>query len=162
MQRRLLLAATCTAALSAALVTALPATAHHGWSSFDQAQPLYIEGRIKTVQWRNPHAEALVEVAPTLALPSDLASRSMPAQQQAVDGAAVLSKARLPQSAAGDWEVEFAPLSRMAAWGVAPLKVGDRVELIGYAGVAGKPKLMRVEYLIVNGRAYGLRSSPAR
>jgi hypothetical protein len=114
------------------------------------------------VQWRNPHAEAQVEVAPTLALPSDLASRSMPAQQQAVDGAAVLARARLPASAAGDWEVEFAPLSRMEAWGVAPLKVGDRVELIGYAGVAGKPKLMRVEYLIVNGRAYGLRSSPAR
>jgi len=28
--------------------------------------------------------------------------------------------------------------------------------------VAGKPKLMRVEYLIVNGTAYGLRSSPVR
>jgi hypothetical protein len=26
--------------------------------------------------------------------------------------------------------------------------------------VPGKPKLMRVEYLIVNGQAYGLRSSP--
>lgn len=43
-----------------------------------------------------------------------------------------------------------------------PLKVGDRVELIGYTGVPGKPKLLRVEYLFVNGQAYGLRSSPVR
>jgi hypothetical protein len=48
----------------------------------------------------------------------------------------------------------------MDAWGVAPLKVGDRIEVIGYVGVPGKPKVMRVEYLIVNGTAYGLRSSP--
>jgi len=50
----------------------------------------------------------------------------------------------------------------MQAWQVAPLKPGDRVELIGFAGVVGRPRLMRVEYLIVDGQAYGLRSSPAR
>ncbi|MCU0951611.1 MAG: DUF6152 family protein [Burkholderiaceae bacterium] len=159
MQRRSVLIA---AAGAAALTAAGPLAAHHGWSSFNQDQPLYIEGRIKSVQWRNPHAEAVVEVAPALALPADLTRRTMPAQQQGVDGAAVLGKTALPTAAAGEWEVEFAPLSRMEAWGVAPLKIGDRVELIGYAGVAGKPKLMRVEYLMVNGRAYGLRSSPAR
>jgi hypothetical protein len=153
MHRRFMLAAALAAA-------ALPAVAHHGWSSFNQDQPLYIEGRIKSVQWRNPHAEAVVEVAPALKLPGDLAQRKMPAQSQNVDGAAIASRAQLPAAAAGDWEVEFAPLSRMEAWQVAPLKAGDRVELIGYTGVPGKPKLMRVEYLIVNGQAYGLRSSP--
>jgi hypothetical protein len=153
MHRRFMLAAALAAA-------ALPALAHHGWSSFNQDQPLYIEGRIKSVQWRNPHAEAVVEVAPTLKLPGDLAQRKMPAQSQNVDGAAIVGKTQLPPAAAGDWEVEFAPLSRMEAWQVAPLKAGDRVELIGYTGVPGKPKLMRVEYLIVNGQAYGLRSSP--
>jgi hypothetical protein len=153
MHRRFMLAAALAAA-------ALPALAHHGWSSFNQDQPLYIEGRIKSVQWRNPHAEAVVEVAPTLKLPGDLAQRKMPAQSQNVDGAAIVGKTQLPPAAAGDWEVEFAPLSRMEAWQVAPLKAGDRVELIGYTGLPGKPKLMRVEYLIVNGQAYGLRSSP--
>lgn len=149
--------------IAAALgVVTLPALAHHGWSSFNQDQPLYIEGRVKSVQWRNPHAEAVIEVAPALKLPADLASRKMPAQQQPVDGALLLPKVQLPAAAAGDWEVEFAPLSRMEAWKVQPLKVGDRIELIGYAGVAGKPKLMRVEYLIVGGQAYGLRSGPAR
>jgi hypothetical protein len=153
MHRRLILAAALAAA-------ALPAVAHHGWSSFNQDQPLYIEGRIKSVQWRNPHAEAVVEVAPALKLPGDLAQRKMPAQSQDVDGAQIVGKTHLPPAAAGDWEVEFAPLSRMEAWRVAPLKAGDRIELIGYTGVPGKPKLMRVEYLIVNGQAYGLRSSP--
>lgn len=148
--------------LAAALALgALPARGHHGWSSFDQQQPLYIEGRVRSVQWRNPHAEAVIEVG-TLALPADLAQRRMPAQSQNVDGAAILARARLPAAAAGDWEVELAPLSRMEAWQIAPLKAGDRVELIGYAGVPGRPRLMRVEYLIVDGRAYGLRSSPAR
>lgn len=150
---------TLLAVLAAA---AVPALAHHGWSSFDQNQPLYLQGQVTSVRWSNPHAEAVVEVGKGLSLPADLTKRSMPAQSQGVDGAAVLAKTRLPAAAEGKWEVEFAPLSRMDAWGVAPLKVGDRVELIGYSGVAGKPKLMRVEYLIVDGKAYGLRSSPAR
>jgi hypothetical protein len=159
MQRRLILSAGLTGAFT---VAAAPVLAHHGWSSFNQEQPLYLAGQVKSVQWRNPHAEAVVTVAGDLALPADLAQRRMPAQQQAVDGAALLARTRLPAAAAGEWEVEFAPLSRMEAWNVTPLKAGDRIELIGFAGVAGKPKLMRVEYLIVNGQAYGLRSSPAR
>jgi hypothetical protein len=146
----------------ALLAAALPVLAHHGWGSFDQNAPVYIEGRVKSVEWRNPHAEAVVEVGAALTLPADLAQRKLPAQSQAVDGAAIAAKARLPSAPAGDWEIEFAPLSRMEAWGVAPLKAGDRIGLIGYTGVPGKPRLMRVEYLFVDGKAYGLRSSPVR
>jgi hypothetical protein len=145
--------------LAASLLVALPALAHHGWSSFNQDQPLYIEGRLKSVQWRNPHAEAVLTVD-KVTLPADFAKRDLPQQRQQVDRAALLERTRVPTDAAGDWEIEFAPLSRMQAWNVAPLKAGDRIELIGYAGVPGKPKLMRVEYLIVNGTAYGLRSNP--
>ena len=155
MRRRTMLAAALAA-------VALPVLAHHGWSSFNQDQPLYLAGTVKSVQWRNPHVEAVVTVADDLKLPADLAQRKMPAQQQPVDGAALLAKTQVPAAAGGDWEVEFAPLSRMEAWGVTPLKAGDRVELIGYAGVPGQSKLLRVEYLIVAGQAYGLRSAPAR
>jgi len=147
--------------VAALALGALPARAHHGWSSFDQQRPLYIEGRVRSVQWRNPHAELVVEVG-ALALPADLAQRRLPAQAQGVDAAAILARVRLPAPAAGDWEVELAPLSRMAAWQISPLEAGDRVELIGYAGVPGRPRLMRAEYLIVDGRAYGLRSAPLR
>lgn len=147
------------AALAAA---ALPAVAHHGWSSFDQGQPHYLHGQVASVRWSNPHAEAVLEVPKGVALPADLRARKMPAQQQAVDGAAIVARAQLPPAAEGRWELEFAPLPRMEAWGVPTLKAGDRIEVIGYTGVAGKPKLMRVEFLMVNGTAYGLRSSPAR
>jgi hypothetical protein len=155
MRRRSILAA-------ALIAVALPVQAHHGWSSFNQDQPLYLAGTVKSVQWRNPHVEAVVTVADDLKLPADLAQREMPAQRQFVDSAALLAKTRAPEAAGGDWEIEFAPLSRMEAWGITPLQVGDRIELIGYAGVPGKPKLLRVEYLIVAGQAYGLRSAPAR
>ena len=49
MQRRTLIAA--------ALAAPLAARAHHGWSSFDQGRPIWLEGRATKVAWRNPHAE---------------------------------------------------------------------------------------------------------
>ena len=52
MQRRTVLLAAAAAPLAAA--------AHHGWSSFDQDRPVYLEGRIKSVRWANPHAELLL------------------------------------------------------------------------------------------------------
>lgn len=146
----------------AALAAALPALAHHGWSSFDQGQPQYLQGQVASVRWSNPHAEVVLQVPKAVVLPADLPTRNMPAQQQPVDGAAILARVQVPAAPEGQWELEFAPLPRMQAWGVAPLKPGDRIEVIGYTGVAGKPRLMRVEYLIVNGTAHGLRSSPVR
>lgn len=148
--------------LAALAAAAWPAVAHHGWSSFDQDQPQYLQGQVASVRWFNPHAEAVLEVPKGVALPADLRTRKMPGQQHPVDGAAIVARTQLPPAAEGRWELEFAPLPRMEAWGVPPLKAGDRIEVIGYTGVAGKPKLMRVEYLMVNGTAYGLRSSPAR
>ena len=155
MQRRQLLAA-------ALVVAVVPAVAHHGWSSFDQDKPAYLEGRIKSVRWANPHAEAVLVVDGVLKLPADLARRSLPAQSQQVDGAAIVAKTRLPEAAAGEWTIEFAPLSRMQAWGVREPKAGERIEVIGYIApkVAGG-RLLRVEYLFADGKVAGLRSSPA-
>lgn len=146
--------------LLAAALFALPALAHHGWSSFDQDAPAYLEGRVKSVRWQNPHAEVVLEVAGGVKAPADLSARSVPAQQQNVDAPAVLKKAQAPASTAGEWTIEFAPLSRMEAWQVAPLKAGDRIEVVGYTLRAKDEKLMRVEFLFVGGKAYALRSSP--
>jgi hypothetical protein len=154
MSRRTLLLAT--------LALPLAALGHHGWSSFDQDKPVYLEGRVKSVRWANPHAEVAIEVGADLKLPPDLTQRSLPAQSQNVDGAAVLAKTRLPEQAGGTWQVEFAPLFRMQAWGVREPKVGDRIGLVGYiAPKVGDGRLVRVEYLFADGKVYGLRSSPA-
>ena len=156
MRRRDLLAA-------GALGAALPAAwAHHGWSGFDQDRPIYLEGKAVKVTWRNPHAEIEIELPATLQLPADLARRSVPAQSASVDGAALLARATLPTRRDKVWEIEFAPLTRMEAWKVPELKVGDAVGVLGYAAPdeKGEP-VLRAEYLFHAGKAYGLRSSPA-
>ena len=149
--------------LGAAL--ALPAVAvraHHGWSSFDQERPIYLEGRVTAVRWQNPHAELDIELPAALRLPADLASRALPAQSAQVDGKALLAKARLPTRKDRKWEIELAPLTRMEAWKVAPIGPGANVSLLGFTlkGEVGEA-LLRVEYLFVDGKVYALRSSPA-
>jgi Family of unknown function (DUF6152) len=156
MQRRTLIA-------SAPALLTLPAWAHHGWSSFDQGRPLYLEGKASKVAWRNPHAELVLELpAAGLKLPADLATRSVPAQSSPVDGAALLKAAQLPTRKDARWEIELAPLSRMNAWGVPEIKNGDSLAMLGFtfAGEQGSP-ILRVEYLFYGGKTYGLRSSPA-
>ena len=155
MQRRFL--------LSTPLFVALPAWAHHGWSSFDQTRPIYLEGKVTKSAWRNPHAELELELpAAGLKLPADLASRSLPAQTAPVDGPALLKAAQLPTRKDKRWEIELAPISRLDAWQVPPVKVGDNVSLLGFTftGEQGAA-VLRAEYLFAGGKTYGLRSSPA-
>ena len=154
MQRR-------TFTLGTAGLVALPALAHHGWSSFDQARPIYLEGRAAKVAWRNPHVEFDLQVADGLKLPADLARRPVPAQSAAVDGAKLLAAATLPTRRDKVWHIECAPLTRMEAWKIAEIKPGDAVAMVGFtfAGEKGEP-ILRVEYLFVGDKAYGLRSSP--
>lgn len=146
--------------LTIGVLLAAPVLAHHGWSSFDQDKPLYLSGTLTQVRWQNPHAEVMLRVDATK-LPDGIASRTVPAQQQSVDGAGVLKKVQVPANALGVWEVEFAPLSRMQAWGLSqPLKVGDRIEVIGYGLADENKRLLRAEYLFIDGKAYAFRSSP--
>ncbi len=143
---------------------ALPsvALAHHGWSSFDQDRPIYLEGRVVAVRWANPHAELDIEVPANLKLPADLAKREIPAQAAPVDGRALLAKAVVPTRKDRQWEIELAPLTRMEAWKVPEIKAGAAVSLLGFTltGEQGEA-VLRVEYLYLAGKAYALRSSPA-
>jgi hypothetical protein len=150
-------------AISLPSLLSLPAWAHHGWSSFDQTRPIYLEGKAAQVAWRNPHAELMLDLpAVGLKLPPDLATRSVPTQSAPVDGPALLKSAQLPTRKDKTWEIELAPLSRMQAWAVPEIKAGDSVALLGFtfSGEQGTAKL-RAEYLFFGGKTYGLRSSPA-
>lgn len=157
-RRRFVLVAAATAT-PLALSTAW---AHHGWSSFDQDKPIYLEGKVVRSKWQNPHAELLIELRPDLALPPDLKQRALPAQSAGVDGPGLLARAALPRRKDRRWELELAPLTRMAAWQVAEIKAGETVSAVGFTtkDEAGEA-VMRVEYLFVGGKAYGLRSGPA-
>jgi hypothetical protein len=137
------------------------AYAHHGWSSFDQDRPVYLEGKAKKVAWKNPHAELQLEVSKDLKLPADLASRVVPAQSAGIDGKALLSKAVVPKRNDAVWEIELAPLTRMQAWSVPEIAVGANVAVLGFTFKDEKGEaILRVEYLWLQGKAYSLRSSP--
>jgi hypothetical protein len=154
MQRRTLIAT--------ALALPLAARAHHGWSSFDQNRPIWLEGKAVKVAWRNPHAELTLELPADPKLPADLAGRKLPAQSAGVDGPALLKAAQLPTRKDRRWEIELAPLTRMEAWKVPEIKVGDTLGVLGFtfAGEKGDA-ILRAEYLFLGGQVYGLRSSPA-
>lgn len=145
------------------LVGSVPvAWAHHGWSSFDLDRPIYLAGRAVEVKWRNPHVELTLERQNPLALPADLAQRPVPAQSAQVDGRALLAKTVLPTRRDPRWEVELAPLFRIGQWQVPEIAVGTELALVGFTftGEKGAP-LLRAEYLFLNGKTYGMRSSPA-
>jgi Family of unknown function (DUF6152) len=148
--------------LAAGASLAPAAWAHHGWSSFDLARPIYLEGRASHVAWRNPHVELTLDLPADLRLPADLARRSLPAQAASVDGAGLLKAAQLPTRKDARWAVELAPLPRMNAWGVPEIKNGDSLAVLGFtfAGEKGEA-ILRAEYVFVGGKTYGLRSSPA-
>lgn len=144
------------------LMVVLPARAHHGWSSFDQGRPIYLEGRARNVAWRNPHAELDLELVADLKLPAGLAKRPVPAQSAPVEGARLMAGAVLPTRKDKVWHIELAPLTRMEQWKIEPIKDGQTVAMLGFtfAGEKGDA-LLRVEYLFVGANTYGLRSSPA-
>jgi hypothetical protein len=147
--------------VSAALV-GLPAWAHHGWSSFDQTRPIYLEGQARKVTWRNPHAELELELPAELKLPADLARRAVPAQSAPVDGPKLLAAAQLPKRKDKVWEIELAPLTRLEAWQVAEIKPGTNLSVLGFTFNDEKGEaVLRAEYVWVAGKAYGMRSSPA-
>ena len=107
------------------------ASAHHGWSSFDQDRPLYLEGRVSKAVWQNPHVELELELPAALRLPPGLTERVLPAQSAPVDGKALLAKTVLPTRTDKRWEIELAPLTRLQAWNVAEIKPGTNLSIVG-------------------------------
>jgi hypothetical protein len=157
MKRRRIVIAAASLPLASPL-----AFAHHGWSSFDQDRPLYLEGPVSRTRWQNPHVELVIDVPPGLKVPADLAKRTLPAQTAPVDGPGLLARATVPRRSDRQWELELAPLTRMEAWKISEIKPGTAVSAVGFSSKEEKGEpVMRVEYLFVDGKVYGLRSSPA-
>ena len=78
-----------TALLLGLLALAGPATAHHGWGSYDAANPVTVSGPILTSKYENPHASLTVRGSDkvwtvTLAPISRMASRGATMQVVAV------------------------------------------------------------------------------
>jgi len=142
------------------VIVASASFAHHGWSGFDETKPIYVEGVVRSVSWQNPHAEVVLEInhAPP---PAALTRFAIPRQTAQVDAVLVLGSARPPGRKDVKWEVEFAPITRMDAWKVAPIKVGEKIAVVGYTFKDEKgDAVLRAEFLIGNGKVTPMRSSP--
>ena len=101
-------------------------------------------------------------MAADLKVPLELAKRPVPAQSSSVDGAGLFARAELPRRKDKVWHIECAPLTRMEAWKIPEVKNGDKVAMVGFTFTDEKGEaILRVEYLLVGDRTYGLRSSPA-
>ena len=160
-QRRLVLRAATAAAAGSVAGWCAPAWAHHGWSSFDQDRPLYLQGRAADVKWRNPHAELTLERS-NATLPSDLAQRPVPAQVAQVDGRDLMARAAAPQRTDARWLIELAPLTRMEQWQIPEIRNGTELAVLGFTFTGEKgDAVLRAEYLFLDGKVYGLRSRPA-
>ena len=134
--------------------------AHHGWSSFDETKPIYLEGIVKSVKWQNPHAEFMLEVNGATP-PAALTRFAVPKQSANIDAVMILGTAKAPTRKDKVWEIELAPITRMDSWKVVPIKVGEKVSVVGYTHKDEKGEaILRVEFLIGNGKVTPLRSSP--
>ena len=66
-----------------------PASAHHGWSSYDAGKLLTLKGAILESKYQNPHGEIVIEVerkkwTATLAPVSRMEARGLPREDLAV------------------------------------------------------------------------------
>jgi hypothetical protein len=145
-----------------ALAAAPQLFAHHGWSSFDESKPIYLQGVIKSVKWQNPHAELVLDITRNATVPVELPKAPIPRQTATVDAPSVLTRATVPSRKDSAWTIELAPLTRLEAWKVEPLKVGDKVSVVGYTfkEEKGEP-ILRAEFLIRDSSVTPLRSGPA-
>jgi hypothetical protein len=70
-------------AFLAALLVALPAVAHHGWSEYDAGQPLTLTGTIKASGYEHPHGHVALQTPGktwqvVLAPPTRMENRGLP------------------------------------------------------------------------------------
>lgn len=104
MFRRILLAA-------GVAVSAVPVAAHHGWGSYDAANPVNATGRIQRVSFDNPHGTIWLQaegrtLEVVLAPPSRMINRGLrPEQLQAGETVTIMGypKRTAPNEVRAEW-----------------------------------------------------------
>jgi hypothetical protein len=113
-----------------ALLTMPLAQAHHGWGAYDTDRPLYLEGTVTRVEWRNPHPEIILEVA-SPAPATDPSKVPVPSELEQLGFREVLARAQ--PAAPGRYTMDLAPIGRLQEWGMsAPPRQGERLIAIAF------------------------------
>jgi hypothetical protein len=114
-----------TAVLLAALSLPLAAVAHHSFAMFDMAKSINFKGKIKEVQWTNPHVWVELEVTAN----GKTANLSF-------EGAAI-------------------PVLKRVGWMKDTVKAGDEVTVVGHPYKDGRPGGSIDYLVLADGRKVG-------
>jgi hypothetical protein len=129
-----------------------PALAHHGWSSFDTRHAYFASGTVKYVRWGNPHSEVHLTVEATK-LPANWSQRPLPLGADEGDGRATMASARPYGGEHKELHLVLAGPSWMERWGLTrPLKVGEKIEVVGFLGNADAHDLRPVMFWLADGQ----------
>ncbi|AHG62520.1 DUF6152 family protein [Advenella mimigardefordensis] len=143
---------TSIAAFVLALVSIAPASAHHGWSSFDTRHAYYAAGTITQVRWGNPHSEVRFNVERT-ALPDGWLQRELPQGADATNGRATMESARPYAGEHKELRLILAGPSWMERWGLnRPLEKGETIEVVGYLNSGEDEELRPMMFWLANGQ----------
>ncbi len=97
------------AALATVAFTA-PALAHHSFAMFDQSKSVTLKGKVKELEWSNPHAWLRVEVVDAAGKPQQYAFEMGSVARSTYDG----------------WQRDTVRPGDMVSVTIAPLKDGSR------------------------------------
>jgi hypothetical protein len=148
--------------LLAVVVTApSPVSAHHGWGAYQTERPLYLSGRVTTVDWRDPHVEAELDVSAGVSRPEDLSRPPLPEMLVGVGGGQTVPRATVPDDHAGRWRLELAPaFSQESKFGLRrdALREGDVLSLVGYRSRTDDRELRPELVILPDGGSVSQRS----
>lgn len=129
-RRRAILGAVTLAAT--VLVPALPAFAHHGWPGFDTDRLIYVAGTVSSEGvWGNPHS--LFDITVDSNLPARTPTLTIPKELQHPEDSIRVNAAPSYKGSRKELKIIIAPPAWSGRWGLdRPLKIGERVQAVGY------------------------------
>ncbi|WP_052954890.1 DUF6152 family protein [Microvirga vignae] len=140
------------AATFLAFLPTAPVVAHHGWSSFDTRRAFYVTGTVTYVRWGNPHSEVTLRIEKA-GLPANWAARELPQGADERDGRATMASARPYEGEHSELHLVLVGPSWMERWGLnRPLRVGERIEAVGYVSANGADDLRPVMFWLADGQ----------
>lgn len=128
------------------------ASAHHGWSSFNTRHAYFAAGTVTYVRWGNPHSEVRLKVE-TTKLPANWKSRAAPPGADPGSALATMNSARPYGGEQKELRLVLAGPEWMERWGLdRALKVGEKMEVVGFLSASQDRELRPMMFWLANGQ----------